>query len=66
MTKILLVEDDKKIISNLTTFLSNEGYKVKNATGQSEALKLLENEQFDIALLDISWSKWFGYIIICP
>ena len=63
MTKILLVEDDKKIISNLTTFLSNEGYKVKNATGQSEALKLLENEQFDIALLDISLSEGNGFAI---
>ena len=30
MTKILLVEDDKLIVENLTEFLSKEGFEVKN------------------------------------
>ena len=30
MTKILLVEDDKAIVANLTEFLKNEGYTVKS------------------------------------
>ena len=29
MTKILLVEDDKAIVANLTEFLNSEGYIVK-------------------------------------
>lgn len=57
MTKILLVEDDKSIISNLTQFLTAEGYSVDSASGQTKALDLLENERFDLVLLDISLSE---------
>ena len=38
MTKILLVEDDKSIVANLTEFLTAEGYDVKSAYGQEAAL----------------------------
>lgn len=61
MTKILLVEDDKGIVANLTEFLSVEGYEVKSASGQSGALRLLEDEQFDLVLLDISLSDGNGF-----
>ncbi len=61
MTNILLVEDDKSIVSNLTAFLKAEGFLVKSAAGQTEALKLLEREQFQLALLDISLSDGNGF-----
>lgn len=35
---ILLVEDDKEIIKNLTEFLNNEGFVVNSVTGQKDAL----------------------------
>ena len=54
MTKILLVEDDKGIVANLTEFLTGEGYEVKSAAGQTQALALLEEEPFHLVLLDIS------------
>lgn len=63
MIKILLVEDDKYIVANLTEFLSSEGYSVKSASGQMQALKLLENESFNLALLDISLSDGNGYAV---
>lgn len=63
MTKILLVEDDKSIVSNLTEFLKSEGYSVKNASGQTGALKLIENEKFDLVLLDISLSDGNGFAV---
>lgn len=63
MTKILLVEDDNLIVSNLTEFLSSEGFFVKSASGQKEALKILECEKFDIALLDISLSDGNGWTL---
>ena len=47
MTNILLVEDDKMIVGNLSEFLQSEGFAVKSAPGQSEALSLLEKYQFD-------------------
>ncbi len=61
MTKILLVEDDKMIVENLTEFLSAEGFEVKSASGQSGALALIENDNFDLALLDISLSDGNGF-----
>ncbi|MBR2043123.1 MAG: response regulator transcription factor [Clostridia bacterium] len=63
MIKILLVEDDKGIVSSLTEFLNSEGYEVKNASGQSEALALLKAETFDLALLDISLSDGNGFSV---
>ncbi len=63
MTRILLVEDDKGIVSNLTEYLSKEGYEVKGASGQKDALKLVENEKFDLVLLDISLSDGNGFSV---
>ena len=63
MNRILLVEDDKEIIANLTEFLSKEGFSVKNAKGQTAALELVENEQFDLVLLDVSLSDGNGFAV---
>ncbi len=61
MTKLLLVEDDKSIVTNLTEFLTAEGYGVKSASGQSGALELLKEEPFDLVLLDVSLSDGNGF-----
>lgn len=63
MTKILLVEDDKGIVSNLTEFLSSEGFIVKSASGQTDALTFLGKESFDLVLLDISLSDGNGFAV---
>ena len=63
MIKILLVEDDKGIVCNLTEFLSVEGFEVENASGQYEALEILKSKKFDLALLDISLSDGNGFAI---
>ncbi len=63
MIKILLVEDDKSIITNLTEFLTSEGYGIKSASGQSVALKLIEEEIFDLALLDVSLADGNGFAL---
>ena len=63
MTRILLVEDDRGIVTNLTEFLSKEGYDVKSASGQKVALQLVENEKFDLVLLDISLSDGNGFSV---
>lgn len=61
MTKILIVEDDKSIVTNLTEYLTKEGYVIKSASGQKNALQLVENEKFDLVLLDISLSDGNGF-----
>ena len=61
MTKILLVEDDKAIIANLTEFLNNEGYIVKSVSGQAAAMNLLAEEKMDLILLDVSLAEGNGF-----
>lgn len=64
MATILLVEDDKSIVSNLTEFLAKEGYDVKSASGQHSALALLSaDNNFDLVLLDISLSDGNGFAV---
>ena len=63
MAKIFLVEDDKGIVENLKEFLSSEGFRVEAVSGQSEALKRLESETFDLVLLDISLSEGNGFAV---
>lgn len=63
MTRLLLVEDDKNIVANLTEFLHGEGFTVRSAPGQSGALALLERERFDLALLDVSLSDGNGFAL---
>ena len=63
MYRLLLVEDDKTIVTNLTAFLRSEGFEVKSASGQSEALEALEQERYDLILLDISLSDGNGFAV---
>ncbi len=63
LTKILLVEDDRSIVSKLTEFLAQEGFEVKSASGQTGALTFLEKEKFDLVLLDVSLSDGNGFSV---
>ena len=61
MTKILLIEDDKVIVANLTEFLNNEGYIVRSVSGQTAAMDLLAEEKADLVLLDVSLAEGNGF-----
>lgn len=63
MASILLVEDDRSIVSSLTEFLTREGFSVQSAPGQSGALSALEHEHFDLVLLDISLADGNGFAV---
>ena len=63
MTKILLVEDDKNIVENLSAVLGGEGFQVKTASGQREALETVEQESFDLLLLDVSLKDGNGFAV---
>lgn len=63
MIRLLLVEDDKSIVTNLTEFLQSEGYDVKSASGQAGALSLLQSQTFDLVLLDISLADGNGFAV---
>lgn len=61
--KILLVEDDRAIVQNLSEFLSGEKFHVRAVSGQTAALDALEKESFDLLLLDISLPDGNGYAL---
>jgi len=61
--KILLVEDDKNIIRNLTDFLKGEGFLVDSVSGQLAAIERIEREKYDLLLLDISLTDGNGFAV---
>jgi len=63
MIKLLLVEDDKSIVSALTEFLHTEGFFVTHASGQSAALAALAEDKFDLVLLDVSLADGNGFSV---
>ncbi|MCI9525511.1 MAG: response regulator transcription factor [Lachnospiraceae bacterium] len=65
MAHILLVEDDKSIVTNLTEFLQKEGFFITSVDGQGKALALLEESalEFDLILLDVSLAEGNGFSV---
>ncbi|MCM1271523.1 MAG: response regulator transcription factor [Ruminococcus flavefaciens] len=63
MTKILVVEDDRSIVSNLSEFLTSEGFNVRTAAGQKDALASVEEELPDLVLLDVSLADGNGFAV---
>lgn len=62
MNKILLVEDDLTITEMLKEFLTAEGFFCDNASTQADALKLYNQSDYDIVLLDISLPDSSGFV----
>ncbi|MCI6156938.1 response regulator transcription factor [Peptoniphilaceae bacterium SGI.137] len=61
MERILIVEDDRAIISSLAHFLQSEGYLTDTVSGQQEAEACLDDAAPDLILLDISIENGDGY-----
>ncbi|MBW9148164.1 response regulator transcription factor [Clostridium sp. CM028] len=51
--KILVVEDENEINKLLCSILENKGYRVRAAFSGTEALMCVENERWDMILLDL-------------
>lgn len=52
--KILLIEDNVDIIKSLTYLLESHGYQVISRTTIKDSINELENNKFDLAIIDIS------------
>lgn len=53
MRKILLVEDEEAVYNLISTHLTSERFIVKIATSGEQALQMMKNESFHLAILDI-------------
>ena len=51
--RILLADDEPRLLHVVGLYLSMEGFEVREAADGSEAIALLDSEQFDLAILDV-------------
>lgn len=64
MARILIIEDDSKTAHAVCSGLRSEGYDVSSALAGDAGLALLENEQFDVVVLDWMLPKRSGVEIL--
>jgi len=62
--RILIIDDEAIALQNLMHVLKKEGYSILGTQSSTEALELMENEQFDIILTDLKMEKVDGMQIL--
>ncbi|WP_249871659.1 response regulator transcription factor [Oceanobacillus saliphilus] len=61
MNKVLLVDDEKRMLDLLALYLRPHNYVCTKALGAKEALSYLEEEVFDMILLDVMMPEMNGW-----
>ncbi len=61
---ILVVDDEDAIRDMLKIFLSKKGYNVKAVDNGTDAINMIEGEEFDLVLSDLSIPQVNGYEVI--
>lgn len=61
MQKVLLVDDEQRMLDLVALYLKPHQYLCKKALGAHEALDYLESEPFDLVLLDIMMPEMDGW-----
>lgn len=61
MYRILIVDDEERIRNVIAAYALNEGYVVTHAADGQEAIDLVNDEDFDILILDIMMPKLDGF-----
>lgn len=63
MNQILIVEDNEEIAENLSILLKENGFSIKTISKQAELENTLEEDKFDLVLLDLILPDGNGYSI---
>ncbi|NER09247.1 DNA-binding response regulator, OmpR family, contains REC and winged-helix (wHTH) domain [Muriicola jejuensis] len=63
LPKIMLVEDDTSLGYLLTEYLQLKGFKVFWASGGKKAIEKLEQEEYDLVILDIMMPEMDGFTL---
>ena len=63
-SKILIVDDEREIADVVALYLQNENYDVVKAYNGKDALRLVEEEKPDMALLDVMLPDIDGFTIL--
>jgi DNA-binding response OmpR family regulator len=64
MAKILIADDEKEIVRLLKIYLETDDVIVLEANDGIQALEIVENNQIELALVDIMMPKMDGYQLI--
>ena len=64
MAKIMLVDDDRDLVDLLSYTLTRAGFEVTSSFEAPLALRLLEREQPDIAVLDVDLERSSGFDLL--
>ena len=59
--KILIIEDDEKLVELLTDFLTNFAFQISAALHPQEGLDILEKGSFDLVILDVMLPDMDGF-----
>jgi CheY-like chemotaxis protein len=62
---ILVVDDEPRSLKFVSRFLRKEGYEVTEANDGAEAIKLIDNSQFDLVLSDIRCPASTVWLLRC-
>ncbi len=62
--KILIIDDERIALRNLEHVMQKEGYEVTATQSGPNALKLIEDQQFDVVLTDLRMEKVDGMQIL--
>ncbi len=63
-TRLLLVDDEEGYVSVLAKRLSKRNFQVKTALSGTEAIRILRNESFDLAVLDLKMEGMDGIEVL--
>lgn len=66
MTKgsLLLVDDDRHLLSSMSDWLRDQEYLVETATNERDALKLVERKRFDLVVADVRLGEDDGFKLL--
>ncbi|MCK5163152.1 MAG: response regulator [Desulfobacula sp.] len=62
--RILVVDDEKRIVENISLCLKREGFQTTGAHDGDEAIRIFEQQKFDLVLLDVSMPGMNGYEVM--
>jgi CheY-like chemotaxis protein/HPt (histidine-containing phosphotransfer) domain-containing protein len=63
-SRVLLIEDDAKMLEVLSAVLRTDNIVLDNATQAADALEFLRNDKFDLALLDLGLPDINGFDLL--
>ncbi|MCG7201150.1 EAL domain-containing protein [Marinobacter pelagius] len=62
--RLLVVDDEPRLLSSLASLLRGEGYEVVEAEGGERACELIDQHSFDLALLDLRMPGVDGFDVM--